>query len=287
MRLSLGTAQFGFDYGISNKSGKTELNEVGKILSFAKRNGIKSIDTASVYGESETVLGKYDINDFEVVSKLPSLESNSNNTYDWTIEKFKDSLRCLKIDCLYGYLIHNPNDLISNQGQNIFRALMELKDQKLVKKIGVSCYNQNEVNEIISKYNLDIIQLPLNIIDRRFEKNGLLKKLKQLDIEIHTRSCFLQGLLLMKIEDVSQRFPHSSNIFKVWHEWLHQNNISSVEACLKYPLSIKYIDKVVVGIEKLDHLVEILDFYSKKRSFSFPDVSSNNENLINPSKWKI
>ena len=88
MRLSLGTAQFGFDYGISNKSGKTELNEVGKILSFAKRNGIKSIDTASVYGESETVLGKYDINDFEVVSKLPSLESNSNNTYDWTIEIF-------------------------------------------------------------------------------------------------------------------------------------------------------------------------------------------------------
>ena len=287
MRLSLGTAQFGFDYGISNKSGKTELNEVGKILSFAKRNGIKSIDTASVYGESETVLGKYDINDFEVVSKLPPLESNSNNTYDWTIEKFKDSLRCLKIDCLYGYLIHNPNDLISNQGQNIFRALMELKDQKLVKKIGVSCYNQNEVNEIISKYNLDIIQLPLNIIDRRFEKNGLLKKLKQLDIEIHTRSCFLQGLLLMKIEDVSQRFPHSSNIFKAWHEWLHQNNIRSVEAWLKYPLSIKYIDKVVVGIEKLDHLVEILDFYSKKRSFSFPDVSSNNENLINPSKWKI
>ena len=287
MRISLGTAQFGLDYGISNKSGKIEPKEVDKILSFAKKNGIKSIDTAQAYGESETVLGKYDIDDFEVISKLPPLEPNIDNTYDWTIKKFNDSLRRLRINCLYGYLIHNPNDLISNQGQNIFRALMKLKDQKLVKKIGVSCYDQNEVDEIISKFNLDIIQLPLKIIDRRFEKNGLLKKLKQSDIEIHTRSCFLQGLLLMKIEDVSQRFPHSSDIFKVWNEWLHQNDTSALEACLKYPLSIKYIDKVVVGIEKLDHLREILDFYIKKRSFSFPEIWSNDENLINPSKWKI
>ena len=89
--------------------------------------------------------------------------------------------------------------------------------------------------------NLTLIlsNLPLNIIDRRFEKNGLLKKLKQSDIEIHTRSCFLQGLLLMKIEDVSQRFPHSSDIFKVWNEWLHQNDTSALEACLEYPLSTK------------------------------------------------
>ena len=130
MRISLGTAQFGFDYGISNKSGKIEPKEVDKILSFAKRNGIKSIDTAKAYGESETVLGRYDINDFEVVSKLPPLEPNLNNTYDWTIKKFNDSLRCLGINRLYGYLIHNPNDLISNQGQNIFRALMELKVSK-------------------------------------------------------------------------------------------------------------------------------------------------------------
>ncbi len=286
MRISLGTAQFGFDYGISNETGKVHPKEVEDIILFAKANGIKSIDTASAYGESESVLGKYDLKEFEVVSKLPPLEPNVNNSYDWTIKKFQNSLKCLGLDNLYAYLIHNPSDLISEEGHNIYKALKELKDKKLVKKIGVSCYKKNEIEEIYSKFKLDIIQLPLNIIDRRFEYGGFLKKLKQSNVEIHSRSCFLQGLLLMNTKDVIEKFPKSSKLFKAWQEWLDQNNVSALEASLNYPLSIKYIDKIIVGIETVDHLKEILDFYCQKRFFNFPDISTHDNSLINPSNWK-
>ena len=74
------------------------------------------------------------------------------------------------------------------------------KNKKLINKIGVSVYDVDELEEIIDTHQIDIVQLPSNIFDQRFMKSGILARLKSLEVEIHARSTFLQGLLLRPLE---------------------------------------------------------------------------------------
>ena len=68
-KISLGTAQFGMDYGITNSDGKPSLDKARGIIKKAKSLGIKNIDTASVYGTSETILGEIGVKDFNLTTK--------------------------------------------------------------------------------------------------------------------------------------------------------------------------------------------------------------------------
>ena len=127
-KLGLGTVQFGLDYGISNKQGITNLEEVRDILGFAKNAGIDLIDTAFGYGKSEEVLGKADVDGFRVVSKfLP--ESNGLSIP----QQVQTTLERLKTNQLYGLLAHRPADLLKNP--DIWLYLQGLKQQGLVKTI--------------------------------------------------------------------------------------------------------------------------------------------------------
>ena len=47
-------------------------------------------------------------------------------------------------------------------------------------------------------YNIDVVQIPYNILDKRVIYSGWYRKLKKIGIEVHARSIFLQGLLVNK-----------------------------------------------------------------------------------------
>ena len=92
--LGLGTVQFGLNYGNYNLYGKTSLKESRNILNFAKENNIETVDTSSAYGDSEKILGKIGVNNFNVVTKTVSLSLGSVTN---VIESFYQSLNDLKI----------------------------------------------------------------------------------------------------------------------------------------------------------------------------------------------
>ena len=81
-----------------------------------------------------------------------------------------------------------------------------LKKKKIIRKIGVSVYNTNELDKILDKYKIDMVQLPLNLFNRTFLYKNYLKKLKKKNIEIHLRSIFLQGILLQDYKKIPKYF---------------------------------------------------------------------------------
>ena len=89
MKLGLGTVQFGCNYGISNKNGQVTYEEINRILNYAKEVGIDTLDTASLYGNSEEVLGQFNLSEFKVVTKTikvdKTLDRNTN------LEKFREA----------------------------------------------------------------------------------------------------------------------------------------------------------------------------------------------------
>ncbi len=286
MNLAIGTAQFGLDYGISNSAGKVKLPEIKKIIKLASDSGIDTIDTAMAYGDSEELLGKCSLENFKIITKIGAIQESENRIENWILDEVHLSLKKLKLNNIYGLLLHRPNELISKKGETLFYSIQNLKKLGLVKKIGISIYSTDELVSILDSYDIDIVQLPLNIFNREAINNDILKVLKSRDIEIHARSCFLQGLLLMEQKNIPIKFKKWSNLFIDWHEWLIKNDISPAQGCLSFLNSINEIDKVIVGVENVKQLQELINYSSVQSITEFPNLICNDEQLINPSNWK-
>jgi aryl-alcohol dehydrogenase-like predicted oxidoreductase len=274
-KLALGTAQFGMNYGITNKAGKIKLASASSIIQFARESGIDTIDTASAYGDSETLIGEISVTDFKCVSKLPPIPRH----------QVQASLNKIRVSSLYALLIHRIEDIFSINGIKLLHSLYKMKSKGIIKKIGVSLYKSSEIEKLINFLEIDIIQIPLNIIDQRMIINGCVKKLFENNIEIHIRSIFLQGILLAKKENRPPMFNKWKNLWKIWHEWLNDNNITALEATVRFAHSINEISKAIVGIENKRQLQQII-IASKGKIPAIPrELFVNDENLLNPSLW--
>ena len=286
MNLAIGTAQFGLNYGISNKKGLISIEEGKKILDFSIQNGIDTIDTAVLYGKSEINLGTIGVDNFKVITKIPNLPNCELDINNWINQIVNNSKKNLNISSIYAVLMHRPSDLLSPYGKEIYESLFELKKSGIIDKIGISSYSCSEIELLIRKFSFDIVQTPLNLIDRNLLESKLLKKLKKQNIEIHVRSIFLQGILLLPRNKIPIQFENWNYLWDKWHDWLNTNNINPVQACLSYVKNVDEIDKVIVGIDSIKHIQKIVEYYNQDFSYEFPNIASKNINLINPSKWQ-
>ena len=218
--FSLGTAQFGSAYGVK-QDGQPDYFEVARILYLARWAGIDMVDTAPAYGRDA------DLREFKVVTKTP---------WDGS-------------DC-YAVLVHDPDGA---------ERLPELRDQRGDRgvKIGISVYTPDQMFEAL-RYNIEVIQIPLNIVDGRFLP--YLSLLHDLNVEVHARSAFLQGALLM--DDPPVDVP-----------------TLDVETCLGYALA-QDVDRVVVGVNSEMQLWELLHVPPKDaENYHLP------ESAVDPRGW--
>lgn len=283
-RLAVGTAQFGLSYGISNMDGQVNLAKVGQILSLAQSVGIDMLDTAINYGDSEKVLGQVGANDWKIVSKLPAIPNGIQNIQRWIDDQITNSLQNLNCQSLYAILLHQPKQLLGSQGAALYAALCSLKDRSVVQKIGISIYSPSDLPSLLEGRLIDIVQLPFNIIDRSLIESGWHSRLKLQGIELHIRSIFLQGLLLMG-KDRPSKFKKWQPLWDQFDSWLESNHLTALEACLRYALSIEGVNRIVVGFESRDQLNEIINATNgeipKLPDWSIPDKQI----LLNPSNW--
>lgn len=284
-RLALGTVQFGLAYGIANQTGRVGLDEARRILSMAWSSGISTLDTAIAYGDSEQNLGEVGIDQWSIVSKLPAIPDFIVDANGWALEQIVGSLKRLGVAQLDAVLLHRPDQLFERQGHQLLAALQQMKSQRLVKKIGVSVYAPSDLDRIFDTFHFDVVQAPLNILDRRLVESGWTEKLKKLGVELHVRSAFLQGLLLMPASQRPQKFSRWAPIWTEWHRWLESECVTPLEACLRYVLSVPDVDKIVVGVDRVDQLMEILDAAAGELLSlpKWPQVIETN--LINPALW--
>ena len=181
--------------------------------------------------------------------------------------------------------VHNTKYLLDKNGHQIYNGLKAAKEKGIIKKIGVSIYTVQELKKIISKYEIDLVLIPFNIFDQRTLKSNILKELKSMNIEIHTRTTFLQGLLLLKKNEVPSKFYKYQKYFNNFDIFQKKLKLSKFEICLRYALSNEYIDKVVVGMDnskQFKMLIKSAGYLKTKIS----SVDASKEiNLINPAKW--
>ena len=282
-RIVLGGAQLGLPYGILNGGETLSGEEVARILDTAVSHGIDSIDTAIAYGQSESIIGETSQNRFNIISKLPPLPLDVSNVFEWVIAQVEASLSRLKCTSLDALLLHRPQDLTEAHGAELFAAISSLKIEKTIQRFGVSIYTPDELNSIIGACDIDVVQAPLNVFDRRIL--GVIDQLSALNIEVHVRSVFLQGVLIAKPEDRPQRFNQWSEHFAVFDEWVNSSGMSAMSCCLGLALQQPGIAKLVIGTTSAKSLTEIMTSIPNTPIEVPAQLQSSVETLIDPRFW--
>lgn len=291
MKIGLGTVQFGLNYGISNQNGMPSTANAHEILDYAHLNGIDLLDTAALYGQSETILGHYaHLKQFNVVTKTAQFKQAeiSEQETRHLEEVFKRSLALLKRESIHGLMIHHADDLLAKSGGKLFERMQSWKAEGLVKKIGVSVYNHSQIDIILKHFDIDLIQLPINVLDQRLVYSGTLARLKDSHVEIHARSIFLQGLLLMDVKNLPSYLSQARSVLVDYDETLNQNNLSRLQGSLMFVKSIPEIDYVIVGVTSVKELDEILKAARTNvtHQIDWSRFRVDDEQVINPANWR-
>jgi aryl-alcohol dehydrogenase-like predicted oxidoreductase len=270
-KIGIGTVQFGLPYGINNTFGQTKEDEVKIILQIASKHGIKYLDTAHAYGDSEIVLGNQVLNNFNIVSKF---NAKTNQAF---YLQLNETLTRLKTNSLYGYLAHSVQNLADNP--HLIQALNETKSKGIVKKIGCSFNHSSEI-ELINRlgFKPDLIQIPYNIFDNRFKQYAI--KAKEWNCEVHSRSSFLQGLFFCNTQQLHPYFePLVNDINNLQGLGEHLINM-----LLSYCVNQPFIDIVVVGVNNALQLEQNINDINTLIEFDYPNFQFD-ESLITPSEW--
>lgn len=277
-KITLGTVQFGLDYGIDNPYGKPTQSAINTILNCAKENNINKLDTAEAYGCSQETISEKS-KDFDIISKLhPNFTNVANN--------FKESLNTLNLNSVYGYMYHNFESFLNNKSS--YNTFINLKEEGKIKKIGFSVYHPHEIEFLFNNnYEFDIVQLPYNFFDRRFEY--LFPELKEKGTEIHTRSIFLQGLFFKNSDNLPSFFNSIKNKIETIYTISKNYKCSIAELCLHFGLNNPFIDQLVIGINSLENLKENIEIVSnvKESPKELFSLKVENETIILPYNWKI
>lgn len=291
MRIGLGTVQFGMDYGISNAVGQTTPEEAAAVLALAEDRGIRVLDTAALYADSEEVLGQVlpRPHGFRVVTKTPQFGGKKITAADGAQLRaiFRRSLFRMGLDSVYGLLLHRAEDLLAEGGGHLFDAMEELKAEGLVEKIGLSVYNGAQIDRALAANRIDLVQLPLNVLDQRLLRGGHLSRLKERGVEIHARSVFLQGLLLMAPAEVPKYFGPIRGVLEDYHHQLAEQEITPVQGALHAVLQIPEVDQVICGVNNRDHLGQILAAAKAATDLPLQRFAVDDEAMLNPALWAL
>lgn len=285
MKIALGTAQFGMAYGIANAHGVIDDDAALAILNLARASGIDTLDTAVAYGDAERRIGRVGARGFRIVTKLPGLPGSVTDVRGWVEGHVSESLERLGVDRLHGVLVHRPGDLAEGRGDELSRALLAVQDAELTNRVGLSIYDPRELEMTARTFHPGLVQAPFSVLDQRLISGGWADELVRGGTEVHARSIFLQGLLLMPRGSRPPAFDKWRSIFGSYEAWLSEVGLTPLEACVRAALSPATIHRVVVGVDHVGHLAQIVAAAAGGGVPLPMGLSTDDVELLTPFRW--
>ena len=286
-KLILGSAQMGLDYGINNTNGKIDINESFEILKFAFLNGIKHIDCAEAYGNIHEILGIFNQSnpemDFYINTKLSSANSKTDSR-----KEVKKILSVLKRNKIQSIMFHSYS--LYKKNLNSIKDYHTMKEEGLISNIGVSVYLNKEIKSLIYDDNIDLIQIPFNMLDNSKEKMDLIKEAKLNGKIIEARSIFLQGLFFKNPNDDNFIVKKLCNELTQIKNISLNNKVSIDEMGLNYVLCQDFIDYVIIGVDNLlqlkKNIISLNKTLDKKIINQINSINTKNKSFLNPANWE-
>ena len=296
MKLCLGTVQFGLDYGIKGQK-RPEIGDSVRILDYATQNGVTGLDTASTYGSAEEIVGKFlrkktiARDKLFIVSKLApnALKKTQAKDYYKTIkDNLTTTLYRLGLAYLDSYILHNSKSVFDDE---IMEALYRFQKEGYARKTGVSIYEVAEAKKCIERQNAEFMQLPYSILDQRMLNEDIFEMAASANTQIHSRSVFVQGLILMNEKEVPAFLRKAKPMLKKFDKLCQQHNISRAQVAVQFVKQQQAISHLVFGVDNLEQLKKfIITFNTNISKETIDKIANEFENIdssvVMPSLWK-
>jgi aryl-alcohol dehydrogenase-like predicted oxidoreductase len=284
--LALGTAQFGLDYGLTNFAGKLSSSEIERILQHAQARGISWLDTAAAYGDAEARIGSLLAGDdsFLICSKLLPAPVGGH-VLDSAQHSLERSLHDLKRDRLDALLVHAPADLLQPRGENLWRWLLGLREQGVARSIGVSVYEESEIEALTERFKPDWIQLPASVLDQRLVQSGCLARLHAEGIRIQARSLLLQGVVTLQVGELPGPLSGLASALTTLHDGAEEFGVQTLDLALAWAAANPALQLGVVGVSGADELQQCVDAFSLGIDTDWSRFACAETDLLDPRKW--
>ncbi|MCB1460450.1 MAG: aldo/keto reductase [Nitratireductor sp.] len=292
-KLALGGAQFGLDYGVTNKAGQVSPQALHSILLEAGKRGIDMVDTAAQYGTSEAAIGEAlkSVGRIRLITKSANLAAarSAHHAVELLNDGFATSLSRLGVSHVEGFLFHRAADLTGEHGAPLWNAARALKEAGFVSRIGVSVYNGGEISAVLERHSPDIVQLPYNLLDQRLRLDGSLQQLHDAGVEVHARSAYLQGILLSDPAQLPPFLTPLGEPVAAFHKAMLELGETVQAGLLACLLQRSEIARIVAGVTSVEELNALADASEAGQRLAaahdFSRWAMDAPELLNPALW--
>lgn len=295
VKLCLGTVQFGMQYGIQGNN-RPNKQEVFEIMTYALTNGVYWFDTAAAYGTAEELLGTFIryypdlVGNMRIISKLDSdalSNASAEEKREIILIKIQESLKRLHRQQLDAYIFHNSTSIFDEEA---VAALDFVQQKGLTRSIGVSVYTPQEAMKALTYPQINVIQIPYNVFDRRLDQCGFFAKAREKKLKIFARSSLLQGLAVMDTKYLPEHMRFASPYLITFQRICNSVGISPLHAAISFVANHPGIDYLLFGVNNQEQLSSYLSFVSKPLPQKIKDeleaaFDTVEEKLVNPSLW--
>lgn len=281
----LGTAQFGSKYGINNFKGKPLKKEIFDILDNAFEQNVVSLDTANIYGNSIELIGSYHRQRnhlFKILNKFQNIPRGKLS------EHIMSSLNKLQIPSFEVCSFHSFDEYLHKP--YLKDELLSLKNIGLINKIGISIYTNSELQKVSLDKDIEVIQLPYNLLDNQNMRGLYIVEAKQNNKEIHIRSAFLQGLFFMEENLIPQKLISLIPYIHKIRTFCENESISMYTLALSYAFYNKQIDQIVIGVNSKYQLfddLKPLKYLKNAVDYINQNINVEETDLLLPTNWKL
>ena len=296
MRLCIGTVQFGMDYGVQGGTRPAARDAVA-MLDYATQNGVDAIDTAAAYGTAEEVVGEFlsrktlPREAVQVISKFGTNIFEGASVADYAVRlraAAETSLKRIKSDYLDAYICHVPT---AAGEPAIIEAMATLKASGLVRHVGFSVYDPDQAQACLTTDVVDFIQSPFSFLDRRMETSGALAAASAKGVDLHTRSAFVQGLILMDVAKIPERLAATRPVISDLEAACAEAGLSRRTLALAFVKANPNISHLVFGVDNMAQLKEIVADFERPVDFgavkSIADrFAAVDPAIFLPNNWK-
>jgi aryl-alcohol dehydrogenase-like predicted oxidoreductase len=281
-RLALGTVQFGVAYGIAGPGQVVPPDEARRVLRRAAEMGIGVLDTAAAYGNIEERLGQLAGDALvSIVSKVPAVPRDLQGARlaAWVEGSIMRSAERLGTR-LKAVMFHRAEDLVEDGADDVWRGALSAA-RALGLKLGVSCYGPEALARVVERFPVTLAQLPGNAFDQRLvgaTPDG---------VEIHLRSAFLQGLLLMPESAACGRLPAAAASIHRWHAWCRDHELAPITAALGMVKGMEDVSYCVIGVDDCSQLEAIAEAWATALPLAAPELAVTDPHVIDPRRWSV
>lgn len=276
----------GMAYGINNPNGQISLEDSMAILNHAYDHGIKFLDSAEAYGNAHKVIGEFHERNypkrFSIITKLPN---GSKEDIVKKVDRYIKELNVNQLDALLFHSFSSYKNCLED-----FGALRTLREERKINNIGVSVYTNEELEEVIANEEVDIVQVPFNVLDNNNLRGEIFEKAKENGKTIHTRSALLQGVFFKDPRDSALAVKNLSKELLLLSTISKSYAVPMSKMALSYCLTQNTIDNVLIGVDSLHQLKDniLAQSYVLEPGLveEINGIQVENLDFLNPSLWK-